>query len=236
MAQLLLLALIGIVIYYGMKFFAGTNPAKVARLFKRIGGIGSLALAVLLLLRGRIDVALVAGGVGAWLLGWSAGPDWRMMLSHPSALFSGHRFQHTARLEEVEMSASGDVLNGRVRGQGRVFHEMNCDELIMLYQLCCADDVEGARMLEAYLDRRFPQWRAAGKGDAHAGNGRGRVNSILTEDEAYEVLGLARGASIDEITAAHRALMKKLHPDHGGTTSLAARINEAKDVLIRRHR
>ncbi|MBL8588912.1 MAG: DnaJ domain-containing protein [Methylobacteriaceae bacterium] len=57
----------------------------------------------------------------------------------------------------------------------------------------------------------------------------------MSENEAYEVLGLAKGASRDEIARAHRELMKKLHPDAGGTTHLAARVNEAKDVLMRRH-
>jgi hypothetical protein len=112
--------------------------------------------------------------------------------------------------------------------------------LVELYQLCGADDDEAARWLEIYLDRRFPQWRAAGQTYADTGRGHhdraGHRQAGLTEQEAYEVLGLARGAGVDEIIAAHRALIKKLHPDHGGTTSLAARINEAKDVLISRHR
>ena len=58
----------------------------------------------------------------------------------------------------------------------------------------------------------------------------------MTEEEAYEVLGLQPGASADDIGQAYRSLMKKLHPDQGGTTYLATRINQAKDVLLRRHR
>jgi DnaJ-class molecular chaperone len=57
----------------------------------------------------------------------------------------------------------------------------------------------------------------------------------MSKDEAYEVLGLQKGASREDVVRSHRSLMKKLHPDHGGTTNLAARVNEAKEVLMRRH-
>jgi curved DNA-binding protein CbpA len=54
----------------------------------------------------------------------------------------------------------------------------------------------------------------------------------MTRAEAYEVLGLATGASEFEIRAAHRRLMRGAHPDSGGSDWLAARINQARDTLL----
>jgi hypothetical protein len=74
------------------------------------------------------------------------------------------------------------------------------------------------------------------QGGADARQRAARRSGKMTEEEAYQILGLQPGASAEDVGQAYRALMKKLHPDQGGTTYLAARVNEAKDVLLRRHR
>ncbi|HMI10620.1 MAG TPA: DnaJ domain-containing protein, partial [Bradyrhizobium sp.] len=89
--------------------------------------------------------------------------------------------------------------------------------------------------LESYLDRRFPAWRQDAQSDGAGRQRRAESGGKMTNEEAYQILGLQPGASRDDIGRAHRALMKKLHPDQGGSTYLAARVNEAKDTLLRTH-
>jgi DnaJ-domain-containing protein 1 len=125
--------------------------------------------------------------------------------------------------------------------QGRILagpHEgrlLDAIDLKTLLQLLPGIDAESQALMAAYLDRREPRWREHAEGDA-ASRGRAARSAKMTEEQAYQILGVAAGASAEEIGRAHRALMKKQHPDQGGSTYLAAQINEAKEILLRRHR
>jgi DnaJ-domain-containing protein 1 len=87
--------------------------------------------------------------------------------------------------------------------------------------------------MESYLDRFMPDWREKAAGTADPGAGPSHsAGGVMTREEAYAVLGLKPGASPAEIKEAHRHLMMKIHPDHGGSDVLAAQVNRAKDVLL----
>ncbi len=89
--------------------------------------------------------------------------------------------------------------------------------------------------MEAYLDWRLPGWRdqELGSGQSERERRRRRAGSNrMSAEEAYAVLGIGRDASEEDVRQAHRRLMMKMHPDQGGSTYLAARINEAKEVLL----
>jgi hypothetical protein len=220
----------------GLKSFSRANPADVARALRRGSGIGAIAAAILLFLRGRVEMAVGLASLGAWLLRLGRGPS-------GLGTFGGARPPRTScvrsALIEMELDHDTGALHGTILAgpdEGRSLDQLTRPQCISLYGLCHRDDPDGARLLEVYLDRRFPDWRAAGEDHADAGNaGSGRRTATMTEEEAYEVLGLEKGASREDVVRSHRMLMKKLHPDHGGTTALAARVNEAKVILMRRH-
>jgi DnaJ-domain-containing protein 1 len=137
---------------------------------------------------------------------------------------------------EMELDHDSGALRGRIlvgRYEGVTLDALDVATLAgLLPQI----DDESRALLATYLDRREPAWREHTQADPTMGHGRAPRSGPMTQEEAYQILGLQSGASPDEITRAHRTLMKKLHPDQGGSTYLAARVNEAKEVLLHRHR
>ena len=239
--QLLAVVSLLIILWYASNAFSRANPAKLARHLKPLGGYATLAGAAFLMVRGQVEAAVAVGGFGLYLLGLANPPAFARMFSKVGSIPGGDQVSRVrSAMIEMELhhdtgAMEGSVLAGPHSGVRLAdLTRPQCEEIL---QICRRDDPEGARLLEAYLDRRFPGWRPAGEdhGDPGRGSGDRRLAGAMTEDEAYEILGLAKGASSEEIARAHRTLMKKLHPDYGGPTALAAKVNEAKAVLMRRH-
>ena len=76
--------------------------------------------------------------------------------------------------------------------------------------------------------------RSGGAANDNAQSGRVNRTARMSRAEALDLLGLGEGASKEEIVAAHRRLIQQMHPDKGGTNYLAAKINEAKETLLRK--
>jgi hypothetical protein len=145
---------------------------------------------------------------------------------------------HTEALK-MELDHDSGHMEGRcLKGQfaGRALSSLSSNEVLQLLKELRNIDPQGALLIEAYLDRRSHGWREQHSDtDAREEPKRYREpHGRMTSKEAYDVLGLETGAKGEEIRAAHRRLMMKLHPDQGGSTYLASRINEAKEILLMR--
>lgn len=231
------LALLGGVLVLGgllllVYLFVNTDPAKLVRAFKWIG-LGAAVLVLLYLLLSERFAFI-------WLPLAMVFPYLRRLRS----LFSGFRgvsgggqasnvstpFLRMS-LDHDSGTMTGTVLAGRFAGMR--LEELGREELFALLRECRASDEEGARLMEAYLDRIFLGWRDEFVG-GEAGDSPPRAGGAdMTAAEAYEILGLAPGADEAQIKTAHHRLMMQLHPDHGGTDYLATKINRARDVLLK---
>jgi hypothetical protein len=231
--------LLGVVVLllllWAIKAFAKADPKQAARLVRQIGGFAALLLGAFLLFRGQIAVAIPVGVFGLGLLGWVS-PLWPTIFRRTQKS-SGQVSRVRTAFLEMELDHDSGAMRGHVlagRHEGAALEALDLATVIGLMREI---DGDSRNLLMAYLDRREPRWREHAQYDSAAGNGGGATfGGEMAEQEAYQILGLQPGASAQEITRAHRSLIKKLHPDQGGTTYLAARINQAKEVLLRRHR
>lgn len=139
--------------------------------------------------------------------------------------------------EWLRMSLDHDsgVMDGVIlRGHwiGRTLSALSEAELFELLDACAAD-TQSVRVLEAYLDRRLDaNWRDRRPAREDAPPRQDRRSDAMSREEACAVLGVTPDASEDEIKAAYRRLMRKVHPDQGGSDELASRVNRARAILL----
>jgi hypothetical protein len=220
---------------WALNAFTKVNPQTAAVVLKTGGGLGALAVAGVLGVRGRLDIAIPLGLTGLGLLGWL---PWSMPgLAARTNKSAGQVSRVRSAFVEMELDHDSGAVRGRILAGRHEGTMLDALDIATLTGFLTDIDEESRALLMAYLDRREPRWREHTQADAAAGADRKSWRSgKMTEEEAYQILGVQPGASAEDIGRAHRALMKKLHPDQGGSTYLAARVNEAKDVLLRRHR
>jgi hypothetical protein len=224
-----------LLLLWAVNAFSKADPKQAAGLIRALGGAAALIFAAFLLFRGEIAVAVPVGAFGLGLLGWVS--LWPATFGARTQKSTGQVSRVRSTFLEMELDHDSGTMRGRVLAGRREGAALDALDLPALLDLFGEFDGDSRELLAAYLDRRQPGWREHAQGDAAAGSGpRPARSGKMTEEEAYQILGIQAGASAQDITRAHRSLMKKLHPDQGGTTYLAARVNEAKDVLLRRHR
>ncbi len=209
--------------------FAKASPRQVQGVSRKLAGGAIVALSGFLALRGLTAYAVPLLAVGLGLLGQSSvfpsGFPW-------SKKTAGQKSRVATEVLAMELDhdsgkMTGQVLSGPLKGA--VLEEMNPGDLQSLYAYCAKASDQSLSLFEAWLDRNKPEWRELWE---KTGNSRRTSTSVMSRDEALSVLGLQVGATREDIKNAHRRLMKDFHPDRGGSDYLAAKINEAKDLLL----
>jgi hypothetical protein len=235
MGEILLGAVALIALIFLLRAFVSADPKALVRALRYVGAGALGLLAVWLFVTDRFApgmfIASAAWGLFTrghiWPGGW---PHYGFPgRSHSSGQSTSVR---TSWLEMELDHDSGDMRGTVLKGAhaGKRLEQLGKGDVVALYQAASIDDPESARLLEAYLDRTFGgDWRPQAKDEQPRSE---RATTGMSRAEALKVLGLQEGASHDDIRAAHRRLMLQNHPDKGGTDYIAAKINEAKDVLL----
>jgi DnaJ-domain-containing protein 1 len=218
---------------WALNVISKVDPRVGARVLKAGGGLLALGFAVFLGLRGELGVAIPLGAFGLGLLGWL--PFGPAGFSARTTKSKGQTSRVRSAYFEMELDHDTGDMRGRIVAGARQGVALERLDVPTLAAMLNDVDEESRALLMAYLDRRDARWSEHAQGDAATGR-PAASSGKMTEQEAYQILGLETGANADAIARAHRTLMKKLHPDQGGSTYLAARINEAKETLLRRHR
>ena len=240
--RIILILAIVLAMYFAIRWFMRSNPADVSRILRRAITALIIGAIVFLAATGRLHwiFALIAsifaflpkilpllryvpllGGLIAYI-------KRKRAASAPSR---GQQSKVETRflrmmLDHDTGAMNGEILEGQFKGQQ--LGNLSLDQLLILYKEYRAQDEQSAALLQTYLDRvHGEKWRSTTE-ETTSPVATGKMN----HNEAREILGLASGASEQEIIDAHRRLMQKLHPDRGGSNYLAAKINQAKDLLL----
>lgn len=237
-----ILLIIGAVLalYWSIRILAKSSP-QAARVFMRNVVIALIVLVCLFLLfSGRLSwlgaLLLAALPLLRRVLQWL--PWLRRYMSsssgaggNPGNSGSGPRVSTvsarylTMRLNQESGEIDGEIIEGQF--QGRRLSELGLEDLLR-FNAEIVNDADSCALLQAYLDRIYPDWRQQST--------QSQRNPVSSSDmdltQALEILGLPDNPTREEVIKAHRRLMQKLHPDQGGSTYLATKVNLAKKCVL----
>jgi hypothetical protein len=230
-----------VVLFTALNWARNANPKDIIKTIKWTAiGLGGAILLIVLLTK---NFQLI-WGLGVFLIPWLMRLNalrrlWKSMKG-PSG---GQRSHISAPFFDVYLDHDTGVMDGRIKAgpfEGALWSELSMAEGQQLYtHIEASNDPRSLQLLEAFLDRAHgTAWRMS-QGEKSEENTAGSTSQRnhsgqMSVDEALKLLGLKPDATTDEIKAAHRRLMKQVHPDTGGSAYLAARVNEAKDILLNR--
>lgn len=227
-----------LLIYVALNWAANAPPKSLLNSGKWILGAFALIFAIGLIATGRFGLLWMALiGFLPWLSRFmNLRRMWKTMQGPSAGSNSSVRSRFFAMtLDHETGDMDGSVLEGVY--EGRRLSDLTLAELTSLYDEVSGVDKESADLLEAYLDRTHGmEWRGEDGDRSSAGQDRRRTangaSGNMSRQEALAVLGLSEGCTAAEVTDAHKRMMKSAHPDAGGSDYLAAKVNEAKDVLL----
>lgn len=222
-----------------LNWYANASPRAVLSGL-RWGGLALAGFTILALAAtGRLQLLWAAL---IWLLPWLLrGARLRQAWQSVKPRTKGKQSRVSTRILDMALDLDTGEMDGLIKEgaqAGRKLSQLTTPEVLDLLLFVQGDDPHSAPLIESYLDRMRPDWRERARtgrgedgGTDQAGSPRRQTMSV---DEALATLGLSGEPDEAMIKAAHRATMKRVHPDQGGSDEAAARANAAKDVLIRR--
>jgi hypothetical protein len=228
-----------LVLVFFLRWYATAPLGDLLKVLKWGGLTIGGSIVLFMLLRGGFQFLWIAAAfLVPYLLRRRGMRGWAQA-SKPRA--EGQRSTVRTRFVAMELDhdtgdMDGKILEGPHRGNW--LSDLDFDSVLDLLHLAFNEDSQSAQVIQSYLDRvHGDEWQErAGEAASDGGGSKsGAVpgTSQMTWDEAYEVLGLQPAASAADIRAAHRRLIREYHPDKGGSDYLAAKINEAKDLLLK---
>ena len=221
-----------------LNWAANAPPRSLLNSGKWILGILALIIGLGLIATGRFGLIwMVLIGFLPWLSRFlNLRRMWKTMQGpSPGANSSVQSRFFAMTLDHETGDMDGRVLEGA--HEGKMLSDLSLSDLVSLYAEVRTQDRKSADLLKAYMDRAHGvDWRGAEETASDAGANRDRGGATasggMSRTEALAVLGLQDGCSAEEIRDAHKRMMKSAHPDAGGSDYLAAKVNEAKDVLL----